>query len=85
MSGKYEFAVAVISNCGNTEMAKRMEYINELRKYINVDVFGKCGKPCPTHFRVNNMKGDCKDIIGKEYKFYFAFENSFCSEYKLQN
>ena len=29
----------------------------------------------------NGQKGDCKEIISKKYKFYFAFESSLCKDY----
>ena len=67
-------------------------YIEELRKYIKVDIYGGMGKPCPKEFRdrnknvttINNAhpnEGICKEIIYHEYKFYFAFENSICEDY----
>jgi hypothetical protein len=78
--GKIGFAVAVISNCRSDEKSNRFDYIKEMRNYVNVDVFGKCGDKCPTHFR-NNKTGDCKEILGSQYKFYLAFENSICNDY----
>lgn len=39
---KNAFAVAIISNC--RDHSRRLELINELEKYIPVDVFGNCGK-----------------------------------------
>ena len=53
--------------------------VKDLKAFIDVDIFGRCGKPCPTHYK-NNTYG-CKEIISKEYKFYFSFENSVCTEY----
>lgn len=76
---KTNFAVAVISNCET--QSRRKNYIEILRKYINVDVFGNCGKTCPIFYKNSNIKGDCKEILSKEYKFYFAFENSICNDY----
>ncbi|RMZ95415.1 Glyco 3-alpha-L-fucosyltransferase A, partial [Brachionus plicatilis] len=78
LAGKTDFAAAVISNCGGT--SKRLELIRELQKYVSVNVFGKCGKPCPNQFK-NATLGDCKNILATEYKFYFAFENSVCKDY----
>ncbi len=76
---KNEFAVAVISNCHDN--SQRLELISELQKYVSVKVFGNCGtNSCPTHFK-NGTLGQCKEIIGAEYKFYFAFENSICTDY----
>lgn len=76
--GKSELAAGVISNCGGT--SKRLDYIKELQNYVAIDIFGKCGKACPSKFK-NGQEGSCKEIIAKEYKFYFAFENSICKDY----
>jgi alpha-1,3-fucosyltransferase len=78
--GKKGFAVAVISNCRSDEKSNRFDYIKEMKNYVSVDVFGKCGDKCPTHFG-NNKTGDCKEILGTQYKFYLAFENSICKDY----
>ena len=55
---------------------KRYTYVNELKKLIKIDIFGKCGTtdPCPGHFRKN-----C-DVIN-DYKIYLAFENNNCDDY----
>ncbi|KAK9498301.1 hypothetical protein O3M35_002966 [Rhynocoris fuscipes] len=64
-----------VSNCGARN--GRLQYARALQKYINVDIFGACGsKKCP---RSNQSK--CFDMLGKDYKFYLAFENSNCREY----
>ena len=47
---------------------------------MSVDVFGRCGKPCPDKDD-NGIKGGCKQIISKKYKFYLSYENSFCKDY----
>lgn len=70
--GKSKMAVALISNCGSK--SGRIDYIESLRKYIKVDIFGTCGTPC-----VN--RAECKSNLASEYKFYFAFENSYCEDY----
>ncbi|KAL0893091.1 hypothetical protein ABMA27_014730 [Loxostege sticticalis] len=73
-------AVAMISNCNNSE---RLAYINELQKYIKVNLFGKCAKTfqmrnsCPRS--KNGEVGDCPKL--KNYLFYLAFENSKCRQY----
>ncbi|RNA06939.1 alpha-(1-3)-fucosyltransferase C-like [Brachionus plicatilis] len=67
---KNKFAVAIISNCYGK--SQRLEYIKELKNYIHFDIYGKCGQPCPD---------ECKKYAAKEYKFYFAFENSICKDY----
>lgn len=74
-------AAALISNCHKaTVTSARMEYIDEMRKYMNVDVFGACGIKCgDSDSKVR--ESFCKHEISRKYKFYLAFENSFCKEY----
>ena len=79
LANKIHFAVAIISNCGGT--SKRLDYIRELQNFISVDIYGKCGKPCPSHASHNKNITNCKEIISYQYKFYFAFENSICKDY----
>ncbi len=75
-ANKLKFSTAIISNCNDN--AHRLEYLQELKKYINVDIFGKCGKKCPEYYTNTNVKSDCKQILAREYKFILAFENSVC-------
>lgn len=62
----------VVSHCQT--QSKREAYVRELSKYIDVDIYGKCGKPCP-------FKEDCKIHLSKIYRFYLSFENSLCKDY----
>lgn len=72
---KTNFAVAIISNCRASN--NRLKYINELSKYVPVDLYGKCGnKTCP-----GNNRRDCKQSLAADYKFYLSFENSICRDY----
>ncbi|XP_066258422.1 glycoprotein 3-alpha-L-fucosyltransferase A-like isoform X2 [Euwallacea similis] len=69
--------VAILgSNCGGIN--HRWDYVRELQKYIDVDIYGRCGEKlrqkCPGHFG-----NDCNAI--SNYLFYLAFENSNCNEY----
>ena len=59
----------------------RMDFIRRLRRHINVDVYGRCAEqmnpgiePCP---RNSNA---CRKLQSR-YRFYLAFENSFCRDY----
>lgn len=63
---------ALISNCGASN--KRMNYIRELKKHVEVQIYGRCGISCPD-------KQDCREYVAAKYKFYFSFENSFCRDY----
>ena len=71
---KTGFMSALISNCAAWHN-KRMEYINNLKKYVDVTVYGACGIPCPKDI------DDCRMFIASKYKFYFAFENCNCKDY----
>ena len=75
--GKTKMAAWFVSNCnaGN----KRNNYVDELEKYINVDVYGLCGIPCPKND--NNGEKNCLNQLDTDYKFYLAFENSNCKDY----
>ena len=69
----------IVSDC-NTE-SQREKYVSILRKYINVDVYGKCGhfKNCSTE-----VANDCEETIAQDYKFYLSFENSMCTDYMTE-
>ena len=68
LEGKNQSVVAVISNC----ISKRLEFVNELSRFIDVDMFGKCGK--------QELCQDCWEKL-QHYKFYLSFENSICFDY----
>ena len=68
---KDEMAVAVVSNC----RPDRLNFIDELQRYITVHVYGSCGDySCPS-------EEDCFSMLKNRYKFYLAFENSVCKDY----
>lgn len=63
-----------VSNCAAKN--KRLEYAKELKKFIEVDIFGGCGdKKCP-----RSTESVCFDQL-QHYKFYLSFENSNCVDY----
>ncbi|CAC5410837.1 FUT-1 [Mytilus coruscus] len=62
----------IVSNCRT--QSNREAYVKELSKYIDVDIYGKCGKPCL-------FKEDCKTHLSKSHRFYLSFENSLCKDY----
>lgn len=75
LSSKPGFAVILISDCD--EQLNRLNIVKVLRKYIPVDIYGKCsdqGLKCPEI-------GDCREFLAKRYKFFLSFENSICKEY----
>ncbi len=67
--------VWVVSHCHTP--VKREWYVKELRKYINVDIYGGCGKlKCnKDDFRA------CFEKFQTEYKFYLSMENNYCQDY----
>lgn len=67
--------VSRCNSCGNREL-----YVNRLKKYINIDVYGRCGqKKC-----IGSWNSDsCMNSLAKtgQYKFYLSFENAICQDY----
>ncbi|CAF1274794.1 unnamed protein product [Rotaria sordida] len=72
---KLGIAAALISNCGAP--SQRLPFIQELKRYIDVKVYGRCGESCPS-----NM--DCREFIAENYYFLLSFENSLCLEYTTE-
>ncbi|KAK3604613.1 hypothetical protein CHS0354_027466 [Potamilus streckersoni] len=69
---KNNSALIINSNCNDN--ARRFRIVDILSKYINVDQYGECGRGCPRN-------RDSCDKLHPSYKFYLAFENSFCRDY----
>ncbi|CAG2063831.1 unnamed protein product, partial [Timema podura] len=68
-----KMAAILISNCGGNN--GRVKYLDELKRHLEVDVYGHCGNlPCEGHYESNCLRPN-------EYKFYLSFENSNCREY----
>ncbi|XP_055306006.1 glycoprotein 3-alpha-L-fucosyltransferase A-like [Sitodiplosis mosellana] len=63
----------MVSNCEAHN--DRDVYVRELQKYIQVDVYGKCGT-----FNCTDTD-KCLRQFAKDYKFYLGFENSHCADY----
>lgn len=77
---KRKLATWFVSNCKYT--SERRFYIKELIKYMPIDIYGSCS------FMFNqsnvcrkNETERCLELIGKNYKFYFSFENSLAKDY----
>ena len=67
LENRSKTVIAFISNCKHPHL----HAIRELKKHIDVHIYGKCGKPC---------KPNCLSLLPK-YKFYLAFENYLCEDY----
>jgi len=65
-------AAALISNCGGP--SRRIRFIKRLQNYIDIQIYGKCGRPCPQNL-------DCREFIAQNYYFFLSFENSLCMDY----
>lgn len=67
-----------ISHCG----CIRESYLKKLKDYIPLDIYGRCGKVISNRVPPECPRGsaDCNRRL-KKYKFYLAFENSFCLDY----
>jgi len=73
LSSKVSDVAWLVSHCGTP--SKREKYAAALAKYINVDVYGACGRyNCPRNVT-------CMKRLERKYKFYLSFENSFCKDY----
>ena len=64
-----------VSHCRTR--TRREDYAQELRKYIDLDIIGKCGQDgvCP-----KGTKG-CREKMEEDYFFGFNFENDFLTDY----
>ncbi|VDM93178.1 unnamed protein product, partial [Onchocerca ochengi] len=62
-----------VSNC-KTE-SQREVYVNYLKKYLTVDIFGICGDFYCAY------NATCEKQLDTVYYFYLAFENSICDDY----
>ncbi|XP_041457451.1 4-galactosyl-N-acetylglucosaminide 3-alpha-L-fucosyltransferase FUT6-like [Lytechinus variegatus] len=72
---KTDLLVWVASNCNNT-FWPRMEWVQDLKKLITFDTYGKCGdKIC-----LPRMSPECTRKQSR-YKFTLALENAQCNEY----
>ncbi len=76
-AGKTKSIAWFVSNCSPKN--NRNGYAAELSKYIDVDIYGRCGHMNWTCEKVD--KEHCWRKLESEYKFYLAFENMNCKDY----
>ncbi|KAL3862638.1 hypothetical protein ACJMK2_008592 [Sinanodonta woodiana] len=75
---KSKLAAVRISNCA--DYARRYKVVKELQKYLKIDTYGTCyNNKCGA--RTDNPFDEECDEKMVEYRFYLAFENSFCRDY----
>ena len=58
-------------------MSGRERYVTELKKFIDVHIYGGCGPYTCT--RKNEPA--CRLMVEQKYRFYLSFENSLCDDY----
>ncbi|XP_046325930.2 3-galactosyl-N-acetylglucosaminide 4-alpha-L-fucosyltransferase FUT3-like [Haliotis rufescens] len=75
MKRKTRSVLWFVSNCHSG--SRREKYVEELQKYIHVDIVGKCGKPKCMEDNGGNQLSRCYD----RYRFYLSFESLFCQDY----
>ena len=71
----------MVSHCDT--FSKRENYVKQMQKYINIDVFGTCQWAtfiCPRNKHWISHP-ECYNRIAMNYKFYLSFENSLCDDY----
>jgi len=73
---KTKMVAWIVSNCRTD--SRREFYVNELKKYINVDVYGACGNLECTLNEKNEH--DCEKML-QQYNFYLSLENAVCEDY----
>lgn len=85
MKNKTKMACWMVSHCKT--YSNRETYAAELSKYMNVDIYGKCGKlKCGCSQIEKSSKGaacpmtDCTEVVNS-YFFDLAFENNMCKDY----
>ncbi|XP_064093759.1 alpha-(1,3)-fucosyltransferase C-like [Macrobrachium nipponense] len=80
-SKKTKLAAWFVTNCN--AVSKRHLFVKELQKFMQVDIYGRCGTmSCDCGGECALKQPDyCYEMVEREYKFYLAFENSLCKDY----
>ena len=71
--GKTELVAWMVGNC---RAQPRMAFAETLKKYVKVDVFGRCSR------KFGQQRG-CGNLTAclKTFKFYLSLENALCEDY----
>ena len=73
VSSKKKLIAWFVSHCPTH--SRREDYVRELSRHVQVDIYGKCGNMTCT------VRADCWKMLRTDYKFYIGFENSLCPDY----
>ena len=76
---KSKNAIWIASNCHTN--SRREDFVDILKKYIDVDVLGRCGREWECGERFVHDEGNCFSILNSTYRYNIAFENSLCEDY----
>ncbi|EFX76413.1 hypothetical protein DAPPUDRAFT_248921 [Daphnia pulex] len=60
---------------------RRESYVKELKRHIDIDVYGLCGRLSCARHPVDISHPRCYDKLESTYKFYLSLENSICRDY----
>jgi len=72
----------IVSHCNVS--SKREMYVEQLQKYVDVDIFGACSdnnQTCDDPQKGHLGTDNCTLAIGRDYKFYLSLENAFADDY----
>ena len=75
--GRDKMAFWLVSNCVTS--SRREKYVQELQKYISIDVYGECSRR--RNLENGSTREQFRNKLAAQYKFYIAFENSDCDDY----
>ncbi len=73
---KSKLVAWMASNCAKTSWP-RTAFVNELKKFIPIDIYGPCG----TLECMPKWSTKCTVDLMRQYKFYLSLENSECGDY----
>lgn len=76
VEGKGKMAAWFVSSC-YSPWSERLKLVKKIQEFMPVDVYGKCGSLECAKERTDS----CREMVQRDYKFYFAFENSLCKDY----
>ncbi|KAK3835915.1 MAG: hypothetical protein JOS17DRAFT_735469 [Linnemannia elongata] len=68
----------IVSNCRARN--GRHFYVEQLLKYIKVDIYGKCMKNMDWPEHPDGRAFEANEVVGR-YKFYLSIENNNCDDY----
>lgn len=82
-TNKTRLVAWMVSKC--SAQSGREKYVKELRKFIQVDVYGECGVLQCEREELLSSHPDCYKMLESNYKFYLSFENSLCEDYVTES